>query len=73
MTDVERLQQELAKITAEHDELRTVCAEAYQVVGSLLSDLGKFETTEAERILDNLSEARLVHTDVLPWPSFMKQ
>jgi hypothetical protein len=52
------------------DELRTICSEAYQVVGSLLSDLGKFETPEAEKILDNLSQQRLVHKDVLPWESY---
>lgn len=47
-----------------------VCAEVYQVVGSLLSDLGIFETHRAEKILDNLSQAKMVHDDVLPWPSF---
>lgn len=57
-------------MTAE-DELRTICAEAYQVVGSLLSDLGKFNMPEAEKILDNLSQQRLVHNDVLPWPSYV--
>lgn len=51
-------------------EAEQVCAEAYQVVGSLLSDLGKFDTDEAEKILDNLSQAKLVHKDVLPWPSY---
>ncbi len=52
------------------EEAEQVCAEAYQVVGSLLSDLGIFETPEAEKILDNLSQHRMVHHDVLPWPSF---
>jgi hypothetical protein len=51
-------------------EAELVCYEAYQVVGSLLSDLGVFDTDEAERILDNLCQARLVHQNVLPWPSF---
>lgn len=51
-------------------EAEQVCAEAYQVVGSLLSDLGKFDTDEAEKILDNLSQAKMVHKDVLPWPSY---
>jgi hypothetical protein len=51
-------------------EAELVCYETYQVVGSLLSDLGVFETDEAQRILDNLSQARLVHKNVLPWPSF---
>lgn len=48
-------------------ELEEVCAEAYQVVGSLLDDLGHFGTAEADKILDNLAEGRLVHKDVLPW------
>lgn len=51
------------------DEMGQVCAEAYQVVGVLLNDLGIFETERADKILDNLSEARLVHQDVLPWAS----
>lgn len=51
-------------------EAEEVCAEAYQVVGSLLSDLGIFETKHAKQILDNLSQAKMVHKDVLPWPSF---
>jgi hypothetical protein len=54
----------------EREELERICAEAYQVVGSLLSDLGKFDTPEAGKILDNLSQCRLVHDDVLPWPSY---
>lgn len=55
---------------ADVDEIRKVCAEAYQVVGSLLVDLGQFNTDRATKILDNLNEQRLVHGDVLPWPSF---
>lgn len=57
---------------AEGDEhpAELVCAQAYQVVGSLLDDLGQFGTALADKILDNLSEARIVHDDVLPWPSF---
>src|SRR5262245_59331042 len=47
-----------------------VCAEAYQVVGSLLADVGQFDSEAAQKVLDNLSEARMVHDDVLPWPSF---
>lgn len=53
----------------EPSEAEMVCAEAYQVVGCLLSDLGLFETEPARKILDNLSEARMVHQDVLPWES----
>ena len=51
-------------------QAQLVCWEAYQVVGSLLSDLGKFGTPEGDKILDNLSAARMVHKDVLPWESY---
>jgi hypothetical protein len=56
--------------TPPQTEAQSVCWEAYQVVGSLLMDLGQFGTERADNILDNLSEARMVHDDVLPWPSF---
>lgn len=49
-----------------------VCAQAYQVVGSLLSDVGHFDTELGDKILDNLSQAKLIH-EVLPWPSFAAQ
>jgi hypothetical protein len=52
------------------DELETIIGEAYQVVGSLLSDLGQFDSEHARKILDNLGEQRMVHADVLQWPSF---
>lgn len=51
-------------------EARHVCSEAYQVVGSLLDDVGQFGSDQAEKVLDNLSSMRVVHDDVLPWPSF---
>ena len=52
-----------------HDELEQLCAEAYQVVGVLLDDTGQFNTEHACKILDNLSQMRRVHDDVLPWKS----
>lgn len=51
-----------------HD-LKTICAEAYQAVGSLSSDCGRFGDDDVQRVLDNLSEQRLVHKDVLPFAS----
>lgn len=54
----------------DRSEAERVCGEAYQVVGSLLSDLGIFGSPEGDKILDNLSEARMVHGDVLPWASY---
>jgi hypothetical protein len=49
-----------------------VCYEAYQVVGSLLLDLGIFDEPFAQKVLDNLSAARRVHHAVLPWPSIKR-
>jgi hypothetical protein len=66
----ENFPESASPLPQEPKEAEQVCAEAYQVVGSLLSDLGKFDTPEAEKILDNLSQAKLVHKDVLPWPSY---
>ena len=54
----------------QYPEAAEVCGEAYQVVGSLLDDLGVFDHPHAQKALDNLSQHRMVHTDVLPWPSF---
>lgn len=48
-------------------EAAEVCAEAYQVIGVLLSDTGQFDTPHGEKVLDNLSAAKRVHKDVLPW------
>lgn len=47
-----------------------VCYEAYQVVGSMLEDLGQFGSGRSWKVLDNLNQAKKVHDDVLPWPSF---
>lgn len=58
-------------IEAEPSEAEKVCFEAYQAAGSMLSDLGAFETEEAQKLLDNLGAARLIHKDVLPWHSFV--
>lgn len=60
----------LAAQPVEPTGAEAVCAEAYQVVGHLLDDLGQFDTERGGKILDNLNEARLVHKDVLPWRSF---
>lgn len=52
-------------------EVEQVCTEAYQVVGSLLTDVGEFDSERGTKILDNLSEAKMVHADILPWPRFV--
>ena len=63
-----------AAVLADRDERASaaeqVCYEAYQVVGSMLDDMGQFNTERARKVLDNLSQAKKVHEDVLPWPSF---
>lgn len=46
-------------------ELETLLGEAYQVVGTLASDCGRFEDPQVEKVLDNLSEMRMVHEDAL--------
>jgi hypothetical protein len=48
-------------------EAAHVCAEAYQVLGSMVSDLGLTGTEQTTKLLDNLSQARMVHRDILPW------
>lgn len=49
------------------DELERILAEAYLVVGSLAEASGLFESPEVQKVLDNLSQQRLVHDDVLPF------
>ncbi|ELC31497.1 hypothetical protein WCU_00991 [Escherichia coli KTE15] len=49
------------------DGLSTVCAEAYQVVGVMADALGVFGDAAVQKVLDNLSQQKLVHRDVLPF------
>lgn len=49
------------------EELETICAEAYQVIGCLVGDKVIPENIDLTKILDNLSCARLEHKDVLPF------
>lgn len=49
------------------DGLSTVCAETYQVVGVMAEALGVFDSAEVQKVLDNLSQQKLVHSDVLPF------
>lgn len=48
-------------------QMATVCAETYQVVGALAAELNIFESDEIIHILDNLSEQKIVHGDILPF------
>ncbi|HBA7071343.1 TPA: DUF551 domain-containing protein [Escherichia coli] len=49
------------------DGLSTVCAEAYQVVGVMADALGVFGDAAVQKVLDNLSQQKLAHRDVLPF------
>ncbi|EMQ8408892.1 DUF551 domain-containing protein [Escherichia coli] len=49
------------------DGLSTVCAETYQVVGVMADALGVFGDAAVQKVLDNLSQQKLVHRDVLPF------
>ncbi len=49
------------------DGLSTVCAEAYQVVGVMADAIGVFGDAAVQKVLDNLSQQKLVHRDVLPF------
>lgn len=53
-------------------ELKTVCAEAYQVVGTLADDAGRFSDPAVVKALDNLSAMRLQHDDVLPFDAAIR-
>lgn len=55
---------------AEYPQAAKVCAELYQVIGSLASDLGVFDHPKVIKALDNASNHAMVHDDVLPFPSF---
>ncbi|BDU12897.1 hypothetical protein [Escherichia phage phiWec187] len=49
-------------------ELEDLCGEAYQVVGALAYEAQMFETSEqVSHMLDNLSECKMIHDDVLPF------
>jgi hypothetical protein len=49
-------------------ELERICAELYQVIGSMADHVGCFDHPDVQRALDNASKARLVHRDLTPWP-----
>ena len=51
------------------DELLALIGEAYQVVGILADECGRFDDPHVIKMLDNLATGRMVHADVLPFPS----
>jgi hypothetical protein len=50
------------------EELECVCAELYQVIGTLADYAGVFDHPDVQRALDQASKARLIYDDLLPWP-----
>ena len=51
------------------DELLTLIAQAYQVIGILADECGRFDDPQVIKMLDNLAAERMVHNDVLPFPT----
>lgn len=51
------------------DELLTLIGEAYQVVCILTDEGGRFDDPLVTKMLNNLAAGRMVHADVLPFPS----
>jgi len=54
-------------ITPEVDELKNILAESYQVIGYLASECDLFDDPQVLKALDNTSQQRMVHDDVLPF------
>lgn len=65
---VEQVEAHDAALRARVAELEGICADAYQVVGVMATDVDMFGHEHTRKILDNLSQAKLVHEDVLPYP-----
>lgn len=57
----------LASIRAEKPEAVDVCHRTYAALGPALFDLAERGHPQAGKLLDNLSQARIVHADVLPF------
>ena len=52
------------------DEKQELLRQLYQIVGSMLSDMGLFESERGQKLLDNIYAERVLHDALLPWPSF---
>ena len=50
-------------------ELLDLIGEAYQVVGILADECGRFDDPHVTKMMDNLVAGQMVHADVLPFPS----
>ncbi|EOI1326938.1 hypothetical protein ACMGNR_000483 [Citrobacter koseri] len=54
-------------MAAEIETLRRICSEAYQCVGVLADRCGALDDSGFIKLLDNLSQMKLVHDDLLPF------
>jgi len=59
----------MGRILKAQGELLDLIGEAYQVVGILADECGRFDDPHVTKMMDNLAAARMVHADVLPFPS----
>lgn len=51
------------------EELEMICAEGYQVIGILADECGRFVDSDVNKAMDNLSQQKMIHDDVLPFKS----
>ena len=56
-------------VTTKQDIFERLIGEAYQVIAALAIDCGRFDDPHVINALDNLVALRIVHEDVLPFPS----
>ena len=56
-------------VTTMQDVCERLIGEAYQVIAALAVDCGRFDDPNVIKALDNLAALRIVHDDVLPFPS----
>lgn len=59
---------EAARAEESYPDAPMVCAELYQVIGCLAYHYGIMEHPDVQKALDNASQHKLVHADLLPWP-----
>lgn len=65
--NLEDLRQGVRQLADRLKHAEAVCAEAYVLCGEMLDLLGLFGTEKGDMLLDNLSEARMVHDNIIPW------
>jgi hypothetical protein len=69
LAHIQQQEERIVELGTQLDGLSTICEEAYQVIGVLASDAGRFSEYVVQRALDNTSAQMLVHATMLPFPS----